>query len=563
MKNKIAVYLLLLLTILPAHLFGADQMVTFDEPWWVISGSNYYYALTHRDFETTIYDYHPAVTTTWVVTAGMLSYFPEYRGYGQGYFDVRKPHYENFLREHDKEALDVLRISRQIQTVVIAISALVAFYLLSLLVGDLAAFFAIAFFVNAPFFLGFSRLINHEGMLSLFSLVSVLAMQVYVNRHAKPVYVLISGIAFGLAQLTKSSSIVIAPLAGLILFIAAFKTDGGSMAKRVARVAVSYLSWLAVAALVYVILWPGMWVAPKKMLFDVYGNAFSYAFQGARLDVTEEVQPSSFNPSIGLAAAKQYLIRWQQTATPLTWAGLALALLAFVLQKKEDTNTPLRSTMIYLSILALLFVAIFSISQGRDSPHYVLTGYVALDVVAGLGWAWLVARVQNGWRILNVNAFALGAGLALCVAQFLFARPYYPYYFTYHNHLTGEFAYGYGEGLEQAAFYLAAKPDAKTTRVYAYAGMGAISFYYPGEVSVLKKAYLTEEGMPSIIHDMRETDYLVLYSGLQNRQPESVQLLESLQGVKPERVFYIRGIEYVTIYKMSDIPESVYEALAK
>ena len=35
-------------------------------------------------------------------------------------------------------------------------------------------------------------------------------------------------------------------------------------------------------AATYVILWPGMWVAPLAMLKDVYGNALSYALQGAR-----------------------------------------------------------------------------------------------------------------------------------------------------------------------------------------------------------------------------------------------------------------------------------------
>jgi len=58
--------LLLLALTMPSHLVGLDKFATLDEPWWVISGSNYYYALTHRDFANTIYDYHPAVTTTWV-----------------------------------------------------------------------------------------------------------------------------------------------------------------------------------------------------------------------------------------------------------------------------------------------------------------------------------------------------------------------------------------------------------------------------------------------------------------------------------------------------------------
>ena len=102
------------------HIIGLDKFVTFDEPWWVISGSNYYYALTHGDFENTIYDYHPAVTTTWVVTAGMLSYFPEYRGIGHDeYFDVRKPKFEEFMRSQGKEALDLIRNSRLIQSVLL------------------------------------------------------------------------------------------------------------------------------------------------------------------------------------------------------------------------------------------------------------------------------------------------------------------------------------------------------------------------------------------------------------------------------------------------------------
>ena len=41
--------------------------------------------------------------------------------------------------------------------------------------------------------------------------------------------------------------------------------------------------WLGVLAAVYFVLWPGMWVAPGKMLQEVFGNAFSYAFEGARL----------------------------------------------------------------------------------------------------------------------------------------------------------------------------------------------------------------------------------------------------------------------------------------
>src|SRR5512143_3338646 len=71
--------LILLALSAPPHLAGIARFATIDEPWWVISGSNFYYASTHGDFASTIYDYHPAVTTTWVVMGGMLTVFPEYR----------------------------------------------------------------------------------------------------------------------------------------------------------------------------------------------------------------------------------------------------------------------------------------------------------------------------------------------------------------------------------------------------------------------------------------------------------------------------------------------------
>ncbi len=169
-------FLLLLVLTLPSHLIGIDQFATLDEPWWIISGSNYYYALTHGDFANTIYDYHPAVTTTWVVTAGMLTVFPAYRGFGQGYFDVRKPNYDEFLKAHNILTLDILRNSRLIQTALLIALALLAFYLLQLLLDRPLALTAVTLAFDAPFFLGHSRLINHEGMLALFVTVSVLAM---------------------------------------------------------------------------------------------------------------------------------------------------------------------------------------------------------------------------------------------------------------------------------------------------------------------------------------------------------------------------------------------------
>ena len=405
-KNKwkfLLTVLFLLLLIVPSHVIGIDKVVTIDEPWWVISGSNYYYALTHGDFENTLYDYHPAVTTTWVVTAGMLSYFPEYRGFGQGYFDVRKPKFEEFMREHGKEAIDLVRNSRLIQTMLLIALALLGYFLLQLLVDQNAAFLAVALAMTGPYFLGHSRLLNHEGMLAMFVLVSFLGMQVYLNKDRRLIYLLISGGAFGLAQLTKSSSIVLMPLFGLILFSGLFRRNEQSLGIKIWSAAKTFVIWLAVAIFVFVMIWPGMWVAPGKMIYEIYGNAFSYAFQGACLEIKHELQPSTFRLVSGLDGVFQYLRSWAASSTILTWLGLIFSLFLLISKDRERQPLPIKSTLIYLALLGGLFIVMFGVAQGRNSPHYILSSYVCFDVIAGIGWGYLWVWVKNdGWSWIEV-----------------------------------------------------------------------------------------------------------------------------------------------------------------
>jgi 4-amino-4-deoxy-L-arabinose transferase-like glycosyltransferase len=565
-KTKLPLWLsilLLLALIVPSHLVGLDKFATLDEPWWVISGSNYYYALTHRDFANTIYDYHPAVTTTWVVTAGMLTVFPEYRGFGQGYFDVRKPNYDEFLQEHDVRTLDVLRNSRMIQSMLLIGLALLAFYLLQLFIDRPLALAAVAFAFDAPFFLGHSRLINHEGMLTLFVAVSILGAYVYVNVQRKPAYLLLSGAAFGLAQLTKSPSIVVFGIVGLMLFVGLFERGRPFGVKLWDAVKVMAL-WLGAAALVYVALWPGMWAAADKMLYEVYGNAFSYAFQGARLDVTQELEPRSFDLDNGLSGVSLYLQRLGLRTTPLTWLGLLLALPALFMSRVKPA---VKALIGYLFLTSALFILMFGIAKGRDSAHYILTSFFLLDLIAALGWGAGLSWLGEHWSRLG-QARVQGALLALLVlAQLASGLSFYPYYFTYGNPLVArtpaDYASGYGEGLDQAAAYLAQKQDADGLRVFAYSGMGPFSYFFPGRTEVMKKAYFWEPGIPSVVSGMRWSEYVVVYAVVQENLPECAAFLEAMQSVQPEHVVTIHGMEYAHIYRSADIPENVYEALSK
>ncbi len=561
-KHKGLLALLLFALIVPARVAGIDKFATLDEPWWIISGSNFYYALAHRDFATTVYDYHPAVTTTWVVTAGMLSYFPEYRGLGQGYFDVRKPLFENFMRARGKDSLPLIRNSRLIQVALITVLALLSFFLLQALIDENVAFLSIALAMNAPFFLGVSRLINHEGMLAMFALVALLGMLVYLNKERKLIYLLVSGAAFGLAQLTKSSSIVLIPLIGLILFVELFKRDEKTLASKFGSAAKIFAIWLGAAIFVYILLWPGMWVAPQKMLYEVYGNAFSYAFQGARLDVTQELQPASFDIVTKAGGVGQYISRWFASSTPISWLGLILIPLFFASKDKTLMPAPIRSTIIYLVILAALFIVLFGVAQGRDSAHYILSSFVSLDIVAGIGWGYALIWAQKKWSALNRAYIFPIIFIALMAFQLGGALLYYPYYYTYKNpFVSAGGIHGYGEGLDQAAEYIAQKSNAKELRVIAYAARGCFSYFFAGQSDLLKIGF-SENKLP-YVEGIQSADYLVLYPVREKDKPDDVQLMRVLQDVKPERVIFMDDAEYVRIYKIADIPADVYKILAK
>jgi hypothetical protein len=552
------IILLLVLTI-PSWIINIDRVINVDEPRWVIRGANYYYALAHLDFANTLYEYHPGVTNMWIVATAMYFYFPEYRAMGQGYFDPLKPKFEEFMRKYNKEPIILVRNSRFIQAGVLAVLAVAGFLFLQLLVDQKVAFLSIALATIAPFFLGHSRLLNLEGMLSMFVLVSFLGMQAYLNKERKWIYLLISGVAFGLAQLSKSSSIVVVGLLGLMLFVGLFKHNVQSLSAKFWDAVRVFIIWFSTAAIVYIALWPGMWVAPGKMLAGVYGNAFSYAFQGSRLDVNQQLKMSSFSLVTGFNGIVLFLQSWASSSTPITWLGLIIAVFAIFSKDKKRLPTPVKSTLVYLAVLGGLFIAMFGVAQGRNSAHYIMSSYVCFDVMAGIGWAYVWTWIQDRWSVLTHSYSSILFFCILIGAQISFGLPYAPYYFTYKSPAT----LGYGEGMAEAADYLAQKPNAQEIRAYVYNGMGTFSFFFPGKTIVFKRVYLVNNDFAAITNDMRNSDYLVLYPIVREKQPETEKILGALQGIAPEKTIVINGLEYIYIYKITDIPETVFSELNK
>ncbi len=549
-------YIVLIAALLAPRLPALNSFVTLDEPYWLSMGANFYYALGQREFENTVYEYQPAVTTMWVVTFAMLLYFPQYRGLGQGYLEFEKGALDPFLLEHGKDPLVLLQISRILQVLVIVFLFLVFFYFLTRFLPNPAAFFLVVFASLDPFFLSHSRLLTHEAMLSLFVMISILALAAYFLQEERFIFLLISAVAGALAQLTKSSALAFLLPIGILFLIHLFNK------KNPASVVKTFFLWLAMLIAAYFIFWPGMWVAPAKMLYQVYGNAFSYAFQGARLEVTEELDASQFSLEMSSSGIWLHLETFLRRATPFTWIGILLGFL--IPASRESAWQPARRYLLGLFWSAAAgFILLFGVAQGRNSPHYILCAYLALNSVAGLGWFYAI-------HLLN-RPQAQTALLAIPLAmQAWSAFSSFPYYFTYENPILAnardnkEFPlFPYGEGLELAAQYLAGLPEAQNSTALVYYSRGCFSYFYPGASARFKPYYIENGHEQDLLNAVQGADYLVVYYAVQGYMPKYQNMLKALAPAQPIHEVRLNGRKYVLIYQVNQFPQSVLDALVK
>jgi hypothetical protein len=126
-----------------------------------------------------------------------------------------------------------------------------------------------------------------------------------------------------------------------------------------------------------------------------------------------------------------------------------------------------------------------------------------------------------------------------------------PYYFSYYNPLLGGAAkapevmmIGWGEGLDQAARYLNAKPGAD--QIIAQAWYEEIFPYIFDGKTIQKK--LNDEP-----DDIQKADYYVLYIHQWQRQLPSQKTLQYFANLQPEYVVRINGIDYAKVYSRESL----------
>jgi hypothetical protein len=189
-----------------------------------------------------------------------------------------------------------------------------------------------------------------------------------------------------------------------------------------------------------------------------------------------------------------------------------------------------------LWLFALGYLLLMTIAS-KKSIRYLLPAFPIFYLLAGLAFSQVAAAIRSQATLRSSNMLPV----LIFVPVLLFALIYHPYYFTYYNPLVLGWRWapqtllvGWGEGLEQAAHYLAPRSQDTVSAWYEW----LFPIFYPGPV----KAVVPQE-------NMLMADHTVLYINQVQRDIPGPNIIDYFRTRRqPEHTVRLNGIDYAWIY---------------
>ncbi len=492
---------------------GRDTYVTLDEDNWLKRTAGFTYALWSGELRRTYQNGHPGVTTMWVGMLGLgqeqaLQFSTRIRGQG---LIGKVPGFEQAI-------VDARGAMAAATSLLIAAISLLVARLWGTGVGATAGLLL----ALDPFSVALGQILHVDGLLTGFMVTSALCLICFWWERGSRWFLVAAGVTAGLAILSKTPGVFMIPFAGAVAALA-FLTGRATIGQTVMGV----LAFGALSVVTYVGFWPALWLAPVEMIGRV----------------VEFLRETGGQPHEG---GSFFMLRRVADPGPLFYpialtyrlgVGVSLGLVAFLLIARSLN----RKSLIGLVLLYIVAFGLMMTIGPKKFDRYVLPLVPMIAILAALGtWKvgeWLAARLRLG--------AALGGTVAALVVVLLQAQNLvgaYPYYLAYYNPLLGgttgaaeRVMVGYGEGLDQVADWLNARPNATSLWVGAHS-FDILQPQIDGQGESLR------DRVPS------QADYIVLYR-FQLQVGQSPRVIDQYLGRRePELVVRLNGLDYAYVY---------------
>lgn len=500
--------------------------LTIDEPRWIKGAGKFALGLHTGNLSETYWHFHPGITITWGET---LILWLQSLSANHAFAD-----FVDFQIKNPDISVGAMRLSGVILT---SLAIPFVYWLAKRLAGKWAAILGVGLLAVDPFWVAHSRIVNGDALAAVLMFVSYLAFVALLNKPDQKLAVL-SGVFMGLSFLTKLPSQILL-LAILLIAIIGYSQnrDWRFWLKALAL-------WSVSGAIIFIALWPAMWVEPIETLKAMYVDTFEVGDIGGK-DKVEffwgnviEKQSPFFYPAAILFRL-----------TPVNLAGFVLAFGLLFLRKK----LPSQQTIILMFVYIVMVIVLANVSP-KKADRYAMAVIPAINLLTGTSLVWLSQKITNRYKPIKI-VFVVSL---LILGQFLAILLNYPYILTYYNPLLGGYAkaaeiipVGRGEGLEQAAVWINNQPDGATAKISPYY-RNVSNPYLNG-----KSLGFSKTGQSQIL-----ADYIVFYITQIQRKLPYPGLVEYYQQQIPVHTIYFGKTPYVWIYK-NQLPVTKLEGKPK
>jgi hypothetical protein len=491
---------------------------------WHWRAEQFVVGLKMREFERTYQFYHPGVTLMWITGSPveLLKRTSEH--------PIVYTHY-NFGVFHF--------VAKYTLVMVQLVLSVIAIYLLTRALGRnsrrnfLLSLGAVSLFTFEPFFLGNSRVLHLDILMTLFLFNGLLLAYLGALRYHW-IKVVLAGAFIGFAFLTKSISI-----GGFLFAIFGGALLASEFNIRNFRKALRYALLILPAFLATVfIFWPALWVDPVMVIQEVFKG-------GGELGISRGHGQIIFGEYTRNAGFFFYPLVLLLKVSPLTLIGVFLFKLLYV---KKFLSKELKNNLKSYALTLIFFLSVFYIGYlivmtlpSKKIDRYMLPMYPLMTLLAVLGYYKLIQLLPSKKTILYIIYVVLvGAFLIYPIVNL------HPYHFTYTSPVFGT--------AENANRIIAHKPfgvgiPALKQQIFDRHGVYPMIGFY--DTKPMRAIYIN-----SRIFDVRNYgsgSYDVMVLALNEAMPPKV--VNSDYTFKHDFSFYINGLEYWRVYvKSDDVP---------